>query len=173
MGGKRPGKTRLGGLLRRFVKKGKSIGDLPPELIALAAQWNNNLPRKMLGYRTPAEAFAAEPANIESAWRDFCAAAIDILLFGGNHVTIKQKHLVDWEAPKARYRYISGLWHFLRCSAQAGLARNSSNGRGTKRWTLKEYGKFIRALEQSTTKAECICLFVPPATLSAVFAAGR
>ena len=55
---------RHNGLLRRFIKKGRSIDSLPPEAIALAVQWNNNLPRKILAYRTPAEAFADELRNI-------------------------------------------------------------------------------------------------------------
>jgi IS30 family transposase len=55
---------RHNGLLRRFVKKGKSIDDMPPELITRAAEWNNNLPRKILGYRTPNEAFADELRKI-------------------------------------------------------------------------------------------------------------
>jgi IS30 family transposase len=58
---------RHNGLLRRFIKKGKSIDSIPAELIAMAAEWNNNLPRKILGYRTPAEAFADEMRKIEEA----------------------------------------------------------------------------------------------------------
>ena len=59
---------RHNGLLRRFVKKGKSVDDLPAESIIAAAEWNNNLPRKILGYRTPAEAFADELRKIEEAY---------------------------------------------------------------------------------------------------------
>jgi IS30 family transposase len=47
------------------VKKGKSIDDMPPELITMAAEWNNNLPRKILGYKTPAEVFADELRKIK------------------------------------------------------------------------------------------------------------
>ncbi|MDR2007082.1 MAG: hypothetical protein LBP78_07565 [Acidaminococcales bacterium] len=41
--------------------------ELPPEIIKPAAEWNNNLPRKISGYRTPAEAFAQELAKIKEA----------------------------------------------------------------------------------------------------------
>ena len=58
---------RHNGLLRRFIKKGKSIDEMLPELILKAAEWNNNLPRKILGYRTPAEAFADELAGLKFA----------------------------------------------------------------------------------------------------------
>jgi len=58
---------RHNGLLRRFVKKGQSIDAMPPELIEMAAVWNNNLPRKILGYRIPAEAFADELRKISEA----------------------------------------------------------------------------------------------------------
>jgi len=58
---------RHNGLLRRFVKKGKSIDDMPTELIARAAEWNNNLPRKILSYKTPAEVFADELRKIAAS----------------------------------------------------------------------------------------------------------
>jgi IS30 family transposase len=52
------------GLLRRMVKKGKSIDAMPASLILRAAAANNNLPRKILGYKTPAECFAKELARL-------------------------------------------------------------------------------------------------------------
>jgi IS30 family transposase len=56
---------RHNGLVRRFVKKARSFVGMPPEPVAMAAEWNNGLPRKILGYRTPAEAFADEMRKIE------------------------------------------------------------------------------------------------------------
>jgi IS30 family transposase len=58
---------RHNGLLRRFIKKGKSIDSIPAELIAMSAEWNNSLPRKIPGCRTPAEAFADEMRKPEEA----------------------------------------------------------------------------------------------------------
>ncbi|MDR3355789.1 MAG: IS30 family transposase [Spirochaetaceae bacterium] len=58
---------RHNGLLRRFIKKGGSIGELAPEIIEMAAEWNDNLPRKILGCMTPAEAFAQELMKIKEA----------------------------------------------------------------------------------------------------------
>jgi IS30 family transposase len=60
-------KTENHGLLRRFIKKGGSIGELAPEIIEMAAEWNNNLPRKILGCMTPIEAFAQELMKIKGA----------------------------------------------------------------------------------------------------------
>lgn len=51
---------RHNGLLRRHIKKGRSIDALDAEVIQQAADWNNALPRKILGWRTPAECFARE-----------------------------------------------------------------------------------------------------------------
>lgn len=47
-------------LLRRFIPKGKSMTQYSPEDIAFMADWANNLPRKILSYRTPDELFEAE-----------------------------------------------------------------------------------------------------------------
>jgi IS30 family transposase len=58
---------RHNGLLRRFIKKGKSIDEIPAEAVIAAAEWNNNLPRKILGYRTPSEAYADELRKIREA----------------------------------------------------------------------------------------------------------
>jgi IS30 family transposase len=51
---------RHNGLLRRFAEKGGSAGDMPAQLISKAADWNNSLPRKILGCKTPAEMFEIE-----------------------------------------------------------------------------------------------------------------
>lgn len=47
-------------LIRRFLPKGTSFADLSPETIARIENWCNNLPRKILGYLTPLQAFKAE-----------------------------------------------------------------------------------------------------------------
>jgi IS30 family transposase len=46
---------RRSGLPRRFTEKGGSAGDMPAQLISKAADWNNNLPRKILGCKIPSE----------------------------------------------------------------------------------------------------------------------
>lgn len=46
------------GLLRRRIPKGKSIDGMSSEGINLAMTWTNDLPRRLLGYQTAAEAFA-------------------------------------------------------------------------------------------------------------------
>ena len=43
------------GIIRRFIPKGKSIDDVPDELIVRVQDFMNNLPRKRFGYRTPTE----------------------------------------------------------------------------------------------------------------------
>jgi IS30 family transposase len=45
------------GLLRRFAERVRSVDGMPAKLYAKAADWNSNLLRKILGYRTPAEMF--------------------------------------------------------------------------------------------------------------------
>ena len=47
-------------LLRRFIPKGKSMTGYTAEEIAYMADWANELPRKILGYRTPDELFEME-----------------------------------------------------------------------------------------------------------------
>jgi len=47
-------------LIRRFLPKGTSFADLTPESVARIQNWCNNLPRKILGYLTPLQAFHAE-----------------------------------------------------------------------------------------------------------------
>lgn len=48
------------GLIRRFIPKGKPIKELNHSQIQRVESWCNNLPRKILGYHTPAELFARE-----------------------------------------------------------------------------------------------------------------
>ena len=55
---------RHNGLIRRFIPKGKAIKDLTLEQIKRIENWCNNLPRKILGYRTPIELFNYEIQRI-------------------------------------------------------------------------------------------------------------
>jgi IS30 family transposase len=48
------------GLIRRFIPKGKRISDYSEEHILNIELWANQLPRKILGYKTPDEAFEHE-----------------------------------------------------------------------------------------------------------------
>lgn len=48
---------RHNGLLRRFIPKGHPITDYSIDEIAFIEDWCNHLPRKILGYSTPAELF--------------------------------------------------------------------------------------------------------------------
>lgn len=48
------------GLIRRFIRKGKCISDYSNEDILRVEMWANGLLRKILGYRTPDEAFDDE-----------------------------------------------------------------------------------------------------------------
>ena len=52
------------GLIRRFIPKGKQIADYSEDDILAVELWANNLPRKILGYKTPDEAFEAEMNTI-------------------------------------------------------------------------------------------------------------
>lgn len=51
---------RHNGLIRRFIPKGKAISQYPAETIKRVQEWCNSLPRKILNYLTPNEAFEAE-----------------------------------------------------------------------------------------------------------------
>lgn len=51
---------RHNGLVRRFIPKGKAIKDLTNSQIERIQNWCNNLPRKILGYKTPEEVFIHE-----------------------------------------------------------------------------------------------------------------
>lgn len=44
-------------IIRRFIPKGKAIDDISPKEIKRIADWMNRLPRKILGYKTPNEAY--------------------------------------------------------------------------------------------------------------------
>ena len=48
------------GLIRRFIRKGKRISDYSDDDLLRVELWANGLPRKILGYRTPEEAFDDE-----------------------------------------------------------------------------------------------------------------
>lgn len=47
-------------LIRRFIPKGKAIKDLTLSQIERIQNWCNNLPRKILGYKTPEKVFLQE-----------------------------------------------------------------------------------------------------------------
>jgi len=55
------------GLIRRFLRKGKRMDSYSPDDILGVELWANSLPRKILGYRTPDEAFEAELDAIYAA----------------------------------------------------------------------------------------------------------
>jgi len=48
---------RHNGLIRRFIPKGRRISDYSVEFITKIQTWCNSLPRRILGYLTPDEAF--------------------------------------------------------------------------------------------------------------------
>lgn len=48
------------GLIRRFIPKGRSINPYPVTAIEAFQCWCNTLPRRILGYMTPQEAFGRE-----------------------------------------------------------------------------------------------------------------
>lgn len=48
---------RHNGLIRRFIPKGNRINDYSHEVLSYIQSWCNSLPRKILGYHTPDEAF--------------------------------------------------------------------------------------------------------------------
>ena len=55
------------GLIRRFIPKGKRISDYSDDDILVVGLWANRLSRKVLGYKTPDEAFEAEMDKIYAA----------------------------------------------------------------------------------------------------------
>jgi transposase, IS30 family len=55
---------RHNGLLRRFIPKGKPIRDVAPATIQRVQDWCNQLPRKILGYKTPQQCFDEELLKI-------------------------------------------------------------------------------------------------------------
>ncbi|MBW8347934.1 IS30 family transposase [Bacillus sp. IITD106] len=54
----RESNERHNGLIRRFIRKGQPIHSYTDEKIEEVENWMNTLPRKILEYQTPAEAFA-------------------------------------------------------------------------------------------------------------------
>jgi len=62
--GERGTNERHNGLIRRFIPKGRSINDYSLEAIARVENWCNTLPRKILGYLTPDEAFEDQLRDI-------------------------------------------------------------------------------------------------------------
>ena len=58
--GERGSNERHNGLLRRFIPKGTPIKAVSEETIQRALHWCNNLPRKLLDYKTPQEVFIEE-----------------------------------------------------------------------------------------------------------------
>ena len=54
-------------LIRRFIPKGKRIADYSNEDLLTVELWANGLPRKILGYQTPDEAFDEEMDKIFAA----------------------------------------------------------------------------------------------------------
>ena len=56
----RPSNERDNGLLRYFIPKHQRIDHYDEEEVFLACEWANDLPRKILGYRTPNELFEKE-----------------------------------------------------------------------------------------------------------------
>ena len=55
---------RHNGLLRRCIPKGLPIKAVSEETIQRTLQWCNNLPRKLLNYRTPLDVFLEEVNKI-------------------------------------------------------------------------------------------------------------
>jgi transposase, IS30 family len=58
---------RHNGLIRRFIPKGKAIKDVPEESITRIQKWCNQLPRKILNYKTPTEYFIDELSKLEKS----------------------------------------------------------------------------------------------------------
>lgn len=55
---------RHNGLIRRFIPKGARISNYSIEFISKVQQWCNTLPRKILGYLSPDEAFEDQLMNL-------------------------------------------------------------------------------------------------------------
>lgn len=54
-------------LVRRFIAKGERISDYGIDAIVRIEDWYNNLPRKILGYKTRDELFEVKLDEIYSA----------------------------------------------------------------------------------------------------------
>lgn len=55
---------RHNGLIRRFIPKGKVISNVADQTITYAEKWCNQLPRRILKYKTPEECFQEELAHL-------------------------------------------------------------------------------------------------------------
>jgi len=55
---------RHNGLIRRFIPKGTALGEVAPATIRRIQDWCNQLPRKILGYKTPQQCFDEELLKI-------------------------------------------------------------------------------------------------------------
>lgn len=62
---------RHNGLTRRFIPKGKPIKSFSADHIRRAETLVNNLPRKILGYRTPLELFQEELSKLNTTVKCF------------------------------------------------------------------------------------------------------
>lgn len=62
---------RHNGLTRQFIPKGKPIKSFTVDYIRKAEAYINNLPRKILGYRTPLDLFREETSNLEETLKTF------------------------------------------------------------------------------------------------------
>jgi len=61
---------RHNGLIRRFIPKGKAIRDLTIDQIESVQNWCNHLPRKILGYKTPAQLFEQEIQQLIESYQN-------------------------------------------------------------------------------------------------------
>lgn len=57
---------RHNGLIRRFIPKGKAISSVSDQTITYAEKWCNQLPRRILDYKTPEECFQEELSHLAS-----------------------------------------------------------------------------------------------------------
>ena len=55
---------RHNGLIRRFIPKGKPIREVATATLQRVENWCNQLPRKILGYKTPQQCFDEEIMNL-------------------------------------------------------------------------------------------------------------
>ena len=55
---------RHNGLLRRFIPKGLPIKSISEDTLKRTVRWCNNLPRKILNYRTPQDVFLEEVSKV-------------------------------------------------------------------------------------------------------------
>ena len=76
---------RHNGLLRRCIPKGVPIKAVSEETIQRTLQWCNNLPRKLLNYRTPLDVFLEEVNKIVD---------LDTVQF---HIAIKKEYSLNKE----------------------------------------------------------------------------